>query len=499
MPDCANITRTASTHAAQLVEAGFDYVAVDITNWPVVNAPTDLAVLRPTEVLFEEWLKLRQAGQKTPQIAVWPCSPDNSNTWQYLLTNLYNNATYDSLIYRDPQSNKKVVFLPDNPSCYSAAVETMIRSNGGRNDIETRRMWALFGGDKFASGTWGFFSPCTTTKSTETALPSPIVQSAPLPGRNSSAPPLHFTTSMVGEEACNQAPTLAADGSVVEVTASGGYMLSQCALPFASPGHMRGLTLHRLFTKVLATGAPNLFVSSFNEHIGGRQAPAYKANTAINIGLPDDPQRAQVWVDTYAAEFSRDIEPSVEGGSRVWEVAKACVQLYKQALTCADQPASPCCTTADKYVYANVWSLAHPGVPGDHLLTNSAGERAALLGEGWQEICNPVGGPSVFCVDGSMQDGRAGPFMLFNTTAAAASTVPLYRCITAAGHHLFSAQADCEGLGKNELTLGYMAASRGGDCLRALRRCRTAAGDGYLHSLDLPCDHPDSLILGFVR
>jgi hypothetical protein len=51
------------------------------------------------------------------------------------------------------------------------------------------------------------------------------------------------------------------------------------------------------FTQVLATSPPNLFMSSFNEHIGGRQPPSCGANTCINMGLPNDPQRAQVWVD----------------------------------------------------------------------------------------------------------------------------------------------------------------------------------------------------------
>jgi hypothetical protein len=41
-------------------------------------------------------------------------------------------------------------------------------------------------------------------------------------------------------------------------------MAAQSDLPFANPGHLRGLTLQRLFKKVLATGAPHLFMSSFN-------------------------------------------------------------------------------------------------------------------------------------------------------------------------------------------------------------------------------------------
>ena len=51
--------------------------------------------------------------------------------------------------------------------------------------------------------------------------------------------------------------------------------------------------------QVLATSAPHLFMSSFNEFIGGRQAPSTKANTGINMGLPYDAQNASVWVDTY--------------------------------------------------------------------------------------------------------------------------------------------------------------------------------------------------------
>ena len=76
-------------------------------------------------------------------------------------------------------------------------------------------------------------------------------------------------------------------------------MTAQSALPFANPGHLRGLTMQRLFKKVLEVGAPHLFMSSFNEHIGGRQAPASKANTAMNMGLPYDAQNKLVWVDTY--------------------------------------------------------------------------------------------------------------------------------------------------------------------------------------------------------
>lgn len=483
--DCPNITRTAAAHASMLTSAGFDYIAVDITNWPIadIDGSTDISVLRPTEVLFEEWTALRAAGTPTPQIAVWPCSPANSTTWQYLLNTLYNNATYEPLVYK--QNGKKVVFLPDNPSCYDAATEALIRSNGGRNDVTTIRMWALFGASSYSSGSWGFFSPCTD----------------PATGG--------YTSSMVLDVDCNQYPTTdPATGDVVEVSASGGYMLSQTGLPLASPGHMRGLTMQRLFKRVLETGAPNLFMSSFNEYIGGRQAPATPSNLGFNQGLPNDPQRTSLWVDTYGCEFSRDVEPSVECGDAVWNMTLSCVGLYKSNLTCATAPAGElCCDTSVTSVFANIWSLVRTD-GSDALLTASAAERAVLVAGGqWKEACSVIPSPTAFCIDTSLPDGRNGPFLLYNTTAARPSqneTQALYRCRAPSGAHFMSLDAVCEGSGTQESVLGYTAVARGGEFVRQLSRCVTASG-AFTHALDLACDTPapdpatGSNIMGYVK
>lgn len=216
---------------------------------------------------------------------------------------------------------------------------------------------------------------------------------------------------------------------------------------------------------------PHLFMSSFNEFIGGRQKPAVGANTARNMGLPYDPQSQMVWVDTYGSEFrfcyhsvrpsvhppmrtralltmpelyqmvdththahaacawlrrmclcSRDLEPNVEAGDRIWQVASSCVQMYKAGQKCPQSPALaaavPCCSTADKQVFANVWSLVKPqgqgqgggggGAFSDAILTSNATEKTSLIAQGYVEVCNPVPGPTVFCVDTSIQDGRNG-------------------------------------------------------------------------------------------
>ena len=74
----------------------------------------------------------------------------------------------------------------------------------------------------------------------------------------------------------------------------------------------------------------------------------------------------------------------------------------------------------------NAWSLSSSAA-GDALVTSSRAERGALLkaaGGGWKEACNPIPGPSVFCVDTSMKGGRDGPFMLMNAPNATMAALP---------------------------------------------------------------------------
>ena len=460
---------------------------MDVTNWPNVDNTTDLTVLRPIEVLFEEWAALRARGTPTPAISVWPCSPAGSTTWAYLLNTLYNNASYADLVFMF--EGKKAVFVPFNPTCWDAGTVALIEDNGGRNDVVVIPMWALFGdggGGPWRQGVWGFFSPCTDKNG-------------------------DFTTSIVGSPSpCNQFATQRNGSSAtMELSASGGYMVSQCALPFAAPGHLRGLTLARLFEKILATQPPHVFLSSFNEFIGGRQAPASPARIAFNQGLPKDPQRAAVFVDTYATEFSRDIEPSVEGGARVYNVAVSCLKLFKGGLTCAGQAQEPCCSRVDKEVFSNVWALAR--VDGkEFLLTALEGERSALVAGGaWKESCSPIPNPTVFCVDTGDRDGSAGPFILYNASGvehprgdgSPFPTAPLYRCYTGT-EHFFSRDAGCEGA-TTESILGYVALQPGWETLRALRRCLAApGGTARVHALDVDCllqDPSSPEVLGYVR
>ena len=88
-PVCPNIAQVARQHAEWLTSAGFDYVLVDFSNWPTTDGncqpdcgpigtttvpSNDVEVLRPLEVLAEEWLALRaQVGVDVKVIITLPC------------------------------------------------------------------------------------------------------------------------------------------------------------------------------------------------------------------------------------------------------------------------------------------------------------------------------------------------------------------------------------------------------------------------------------------
>jgi hypothetical protein len=482
--DCDNISHVAEMHAKMLLGANIDYISVDVTNWPIANAGTDLAVIRPTEVLFEEWLALRKRGIPTPQISVWPCSPastgsnPSTSTWKALLESLYNKPEYDELVYKI--DGKKVVFLPKNSNCYDVTVEKMIRSNGGRNDVVTIPMWAQFPQEDFAKGVWGFFSMCVSSRTRG------------------------YTSTIVGEDNCNQPVSyFNGDSSRKAVSVSPSYQSNWASLPGGAAGKFRGLTLFQQFQKVFEVEPEFVFVSSFNEHIGGRQKGISSGNMWFDQGLPYDSQNKLLWVDTYATEFSRDVEPSLEGGDRIFRMLGSCLSLYKQSKNCSQGSSELCCQSQEFDVFRNVWSLRLAN-SADSLLTVDENEKNALTKSGnWKEVCWPTGGPSVFCVDmGSSFDGRAGSFILYSKPVNDVAVDALYRCITPQARHFPSLDANCEQLGKAESLLGYVSRVKRSETSRRLTRCMRKSGtyEVFKHVLELNCDQgEESKMMGWVH
>jgi hypothetical protein len=545
LPDCANISGTIDAQTDWFAEAGVDFVTADGTNLCTPSAFADAIQTRPMEVLAEEFVRVRAAGRSTPAIVAWQRAVTGCTLHQQVLDSLYNNATLSAVVYRDPASGKKVFFVPDQPD---AAIVAEIESNGGRNDVLVQEMWALFVNSS-APGRWAFESPCTVA----------------LPGGG-----FGFTTSVMGRgrgaSGCGQLETEgSALGSAIAVSPS--YQESYGSVPFSAANKFDGLTFKRQYATIVDNAArrleagdaavlpDNVYHSSWNEYLSQPQANPWAGDAnAFSMGMPWDLEgRKSLWVDSFGTSLSRDIEPSVHGGSVSFDVMKSCLRVVRllslaAARSAAHGPSGAevaalfgaralnrssaaacavagelCCEyneTAEGFVAVS--ALAHDGGD-DALVTADPAEvaRLACPGCGWTEVCNGYGGPTDFCVDNSgafLRSAAAlqGPFVLRSggcglPAGGAAPApdpqlpgrVPVVRCYDGKRHFVAGAAA-CPAPAALETPVGCADAKRSSNMPRALRACSASAANGgrRYHVLDVDCepgDADDAGVIGFVH
>lgn len=471
VPDCLDIEKTATTHAEQLLAAGVDHVVLDATNLTGMDRAGDLLQLRPTEVLFEEWAKLRKAGKKTPQIAVWHAIPTGSTQWKGYQA-LYANAAYDGLVMRDKKSNKKVFFVVDPPDAGrfpDAGILGQVQSNGGKNDVIVQRMWTIGKTDP-AVDRWAFMSYCQAG------------------GKD--------TTSIVGAGACNQPYTAkSALGTAVAVAPS--FQTSYASLPFSAAGKLSGLTFARQWETAFAVRPDYVFVSGWNEFTAQPQPNPFAGDPfAKSMGLERDSNGSNLFVDTYGMEFGRDIEPTEEYGSKYYDLTRACAKRWKGGAKDCSDAADPCCAPLSANEWAHVFVLNNAAAK-DWLLTVSPTEKSALVGSGWREACGRYGTPSVSCVRADEPLSPAGPFLAW--TKPGAGRKPLHRCLAGAAH-FYSLDPGCEGQ-KTEAVLVYVADAPTGETPRRATRCYRASTGEHFVALGAGCPSgvTDEGILGYVR
>jgi hypothetical protein len=410
VPDCPQYAQTLARHAAQLTAAGVDFVVTDQTNIADYNAFGDAIQLRPFEVMLEEWRALRQGGVRTPDVAAWQRLSAPGTMLPHVLA-LYNAPENDRMIPRDPKSGKKLFFYPDLGDVDAGLVAT-VNANGGKNDVLAVPMWV----ERQAQGSWSFFARCQQN-------------------------------ALLDDGPCAQTPTT---NSVVgsQLAVSPSYQLSYASLPFQAVGVYHGLTLRKQFETAFAVRPDWLFLSGWNEQIAQPQPGAPGAS----MGLETDPTATdRAFVDTYGVEFSRDIEPSKEYGSLVYDLVRSCVRVYRSgAATCAD-PAEPCCQGGN-------WS-----------------DRYAAF------------------------DGPGGHFVLYATALGpAADRSALYHCLAGTSDDFFSPDAGCEGtVSKGQV--GFVSTVKGGENLRALRRCFGPGGHAYRAGVACPAGTSQEAVLGYVR
>ena len=497
LPDCPNITETLTQHAKELLSAGIDFVILDATNldqWP--DEHSDTVQLRPTEVLFEEWAKLRQSGVDTPKIVIWNLARNTSVLWKQYLDRLYNNPDYQDLLLFNKRTGKKVFMVVDSASkAPSQDVMSAIESNGGRNDIDIVRAWALLPPSKYASGTWTFFTPCGGEQ---------------------------FSTTVQSMTECNQLLTTNSPlGTAMAVSPS--YQSGYASAPFQSPTSLGGYTFKIQFATGLKQMPENFFLSSYNEFITGPRQDAFggrdKHPYVTSVGLEWDPDRYSGWVDTYGAFRSRNIEPTEEYGDLFYDILSSCFRVV--ALNAAanktgcNVQGEDCCNISTSQLYKPIWSLSTvnstPENKIDYLLTDNKSERDQKTepSGGYREICTATGAKSTtFCYDGSLSttiDAARGPFILFSESASDENRLPLYRCVVGASSHFFSNDKECEGTGSMESLLGWTASHRNSETARSLHRCqvndsKTSNHTYYYPLLDNGCPQgvAEDKVMGYV-
>lgn len=413
-PDCPGYAETVRRQAQQMVAAGIDFVVVDGTNIAGYDSFTDGIQQRPFEVLVQEFTALRAQGIATPEIAMWqrfpesPVAAGDGGDWSYRhVLAIYNDPAYSSVIMHDANSGKKVYFYPDLGNFDPAYVD-LINSNGGNNDIVSVPMWAY----AQKANQWSFMSACQQG-------------------------------GEIDDGDCNQPWTPSSVlGSQIAVVPT--YQIGWASLPWQAAGLLNGVTLRKQFATAFAKQADYLLLSSWNENI------AQPGNNGPSMGLETDGTGNTVaFVDNFGAEFSRDIEPSQELGSFVYDLVSSCLRVYRSGVTTCNDPGEACCQGGN------------------------------------------------FSDSFARFDGPQGKFVLYAQPAP--GRTPLYSC-QAVGDPFFSSDANCEGQTGLGL-VGYTSDKRGGATLRSLYRCVQTGTTVHAYTLTAACPGGMDLeaVLGYVR
>jgi hypothetical protein len=144
-------------------------------------------------------------------------------------------------------------------------------------------------------------------------------------------------------------------------------------------------------------------VASYNEYIAQAQPNPFAKQSvrAVSMGLESDPQRSALWVDTFGASISRDLEATTELGDSYWKLLESCLRVYRAGEGAlppfgCDMTNEVCCRPDDALLRVNVFSLQSLAPPPSDtppvaLLTKFVEERDALLTSGaWREVCAPL-------------------------------------------------------------------------------------------------------------
>jgi hypothetical protein len=287
-------------HAVLLRDAGIDFIYVDATNWPYADNRDHLdsraAVIEPYNELLKVWSKVPNA----PKVVPWAPLTSDSTLLQYLLgrLDLFPNLKF---LY---QSKPLVLAVGHDPFPIDAAKLTQLSAI-----YAVRKMWALF--PQNPADSWTFLQACVAS----------------------------FQASH-GNGTCRQNYALR-DGAIEEIPIAGAYQSTYISQATTAMPRLHGRTFAKQFETVSDhPNTPIALIYSWNEWIAQRfcfNAAGETTGDSKACSTDHFPDGSKIFVDEYAEEYSKDIEPLAEPPrDRYYQLMKACIALYRQGAKCSE-------------------------------------------------------------------------------------------------------------------------------------------------------------------
>jgi hypothetical protein len=289
-----------TAHAVQLRDAGIDFVFLDVTNHAYVGAGSDSTtamIIAPFDRMLAVWSQIEGAPQIVPWVpVVEPDTDPTRNTVDALLARL---ANYPGTHFE--YQGKPLLLVTDN----AQYVPNEAKLASLRENYTVRKMWALYPepGPK-----WSFLQSCSE---------SPL----------SAAP-------------CAQRSAVAADGSIEQVSITVAYQQTYMSVTTTATPKHGGETFRKQFQTLFDNPQADIAtITGWNEWIAQRQPCGQ--NPACDCAT----YPYGCFVDTWDAEFNRDIEPAdIPDGDASYRLLASCIDVFRRGEVCdASNAGEYCC------------------------------------------------------------------------------------------------------------------------------------------------------------
>ncbi len=283
-----------------LRDAGIDFIYIDSSNWPYAdnrdNLDSAAAVIAPFNELLKVWNEIPNA----PKVVAWAPLTRDGTMLEYLLArlDLYPNLKFE-------YQGKPLALAVDNDSFPVDPAKSTLLSRS----YTLRTMWAFF--PRNPTDDWTFMQAC-------------------VPAFKASS----------GTEACNQNYAMH-DGAIEEVPIIGAYQDTYISDKTSATPRFKGKTFAKQFETLSGhPGAPIALIYGWNEWIAQRfcfNAAGQNTGNSKQCSTDQFPDHSKIFVDEYAEEYSKDIEPVAGApGEHYYQLMKACIQLYRQGSKCTE-------------------------------------------------------------------------------------------------------------------------------------------------------------------